>query len=423
MVLSTYFGRLPVLFWFTLFAFCTAIGSAAIDSFTSFLVARIFNAFFSTAAQAGGLIFIKDVFFFHEYARMINVWGFAIILAPYLGPCLAAFMLSTQGWRLPFWIYAIEVGLSVVAIVVCMDETYYDRRIPMQKQPLRKSRFMRLIGVEQFQSRHSRSTFREATVRPFQAFVKLPVFLSTLYYLMVFSWCVGTNNTMTIFLMPLYNFSLRQIGFFYFTPIVAALLGSLAGYWLHDIIVKVYTKRHRGRFEPKARLWAGWVATPFLVAGLVLLGFCLQRGYHYMVTSVAWGLYVFGTMIASVGIDAYVLDSYPDAPGEVIVWLTVARNAGGFVITLFEVRLAEYSGIEVSFAIQGGICAVAFLILGLLQVHGERLGQWQRPLDSDIKPSRTPLSLVRFEIQRACSHEHDDDYDIRRLKRRSVTKC
>ncbi|KAL8841167.1 MAG: hypothetical protein Q9170_001021 [Blastenia crenularia] len=377
---SAYFGRLPVLFWFTLIAFITAVWSAAVDTFNSFLLARLLNAFFSTAGQAGGLIFIKDVFFFHQYARMINIWGFAIILAPYLGPCLAAFMLSTQDWGMPFWVYSVEVGVAVIAIATFMDETYYDRQIPPSKQPGRHSRFMRLIGIEQFHSRHLRGTFGQAMMRPIQALLKIPVFLSTLYYVATFSWVVGTNSTMTVFLMLSYGFGLKQIGYFYFTPIVAAILGNLIGYWLHDLIVTLYMRSHRGRFESEARLWAGWLATPFLAGGLILLGFCLQKRFHYMVTSVAWGLYVFGTMIASVGVDAYVLDSYPEGPGEVIMWLTAARTVGGFLITLFEVRWAARSGADVSFGIQGGQCAAAFLILLLLQVYGKRLRHWQGPL-------------------------------------------
>lgn len=37
-----------------------------------------------------------------------------------------------------------------------------------------------------------------------------------------------------------------------------------------------------------------------MVAGLVGLGFALEEGYHYMVTSLFWGLYVFGECPACV---------------------------------------------------------------------------------------------------------------------------
>ena len=66
--LSAFFGRLPVLFWFLLLACGTAIWCAAATGFQSFMAARILNGFFSTVAQGGGLMFIQDMFYFHERA-------------------------------------------------------------------------------------------------------------------------------------------------------------------------------------------------------------------------------------------------------------------------------------------------------------------------------------------------------------------
>lgn len=53
--LSAYFGRLPVLFWFTFMALWTAAWCAGADSFQSFMAARILNGFFSTVAQGVSL--------------------------------------------------------------------------------------------------------------------------------------------------------------------------------------------------------------------------------------------------------------------------------------------------------------------------------------------------------------------------------
>jgi hypothetical protein len=50
-MLSAYFGRLPVLFYFVIFAFLTAAWCSAATSFNSFFAARILNGFFSTVAQ------------------------------------------------------------------------------------------------------------------------------------------------------------------------------------------------------------------------------------------------------------------------------------------------------------------------------------------------------------------------------------
>lgn len=73
---SAYFGRLPVMFYFLCVALGTAAWCAAATNFNSFFTARILNGFFSTVTQGGGMMFIQDMFFFHERPRKINIWAY-----------------------------------------------------------------------------------------------------------------------------------------------------------------------------------------------------------------------------------------------------------------------------------------------------------------------------------------------------------
>jgi hypothetical protein len=50
-IFGAYFGRLPTLFWFMVFALWTAAWCAGANEFNGFMVARILNGFFATAAQ------------------------------------------------------------------------------------------------------------------------------------------------------------------------------------------------------------------------------------------------------------------------------------------------------------------------------------------------------------------------------------
>jgi MFS family permease len=81
-MLSAFFGRLPVVFWFLLVSTATAAWCAGATTFESFMAARILNGLFSTVCQAGGLMFLKDIFFFHEQARKINIWAYVSIVCP-----------------------------------------------------------------------------------------------------------------------------------------------------------------------------------------------------------------------------------------------------------------------------------------------------------------------------------------------------
>jgi len=326
-------------------------------------------------------MFIKDMFFFHEHTRKINIWSSFIILSPYLGPMFAAFITITQKWQWPFGIYTIETGLCLIALILFLDETYYNRRIPEDQQPKRKSRLLRLIGAEQWRSRSQRSTFREAVMRLVKVMMKPTLLISSFYSTVMFMWAIGINTTLSIFVTKLYGFGPLQIGYFYFTPVVAAILGQIIGHWLHDYLALVYMRRHSGRIEPEARLLAAWFSAPLVIAGIVLVGFSLERGYHYMITALAWGLYVFGIMITTVAISAYNLDSYPEASGEVSAWMNFWRATGGFIISYFQVEWANAEGTERSFGTQAGICAAVFLLVITLQVRGKRLRLWAGPLD------------------------------------------
>ncbi|KLJ09895.1 hypothetical protein EMPG_14688 [Blastomyces silverae] len=377
--LAAYFGRYPVFFWFAVIATATAVWCTAAQTFESFMAARILNGFFSTVAQGGGLMFIKDLFFFHEHARKINIWSSFIIVSPYLGPLFTAFIINTQIWQWAFGVYSIMTALCLALIVFFIDETYYDRKIPESQQPPRGPRWKRMVGIEQWHSRHLRNTFKDACMRPVIIICKLPVFISMVYYLLTFAWVVGINTTLSIFLGPLYGFGPKQIGFFYFTPVTGAILGEIAGHWLHDIIARLAAQRNNGRLEPEARYIATWIATPFMFAGLILLGFALEREYHYMLASLGWGLYVFGIMITTVAVNAYVLDSYPEASGEVAAWINFGRTTGGFVVSYFMVRWANDQGTIRQFGTMTGICGFAFLMILGLQIYGKRLRLWAGP--------------------------------------------
>ncbi|GAW23470.1 hypothetical protein ANO14919_130290 [Xylariales sp. No.14919] len=377
---SAYFGRLPVMFYFLAVALATAAWCAGATNFASFETARILNGFFSTVSQVNGLIFIQDMFFFHERARKINLWASFFVLSPYLGPLLAAFQIATKPWPTPFWVYTAETALALALTIVFVKETYYDRRIAQCDQPDRGNRITSLLGIAQWKSRGRRNTFFQACMRPVRAISKPTVLISCLYYFLTFAWVVGINTTLSIFLQPVYGFGPKQIGFFYFTPIVAVVIGETVGHWLHDIFAKQYIRTHKGRFEPEARLRAIAVALPFMLLGLVLLGQSLENEWHFMVTSVSWGLYVFSTMITTVAVSSYNLDCYPEASGEVSAWVNNSRTLGGFVVSYFQVAWANAQGTRVSFGIQAAICALAFLLVLLLMWKGKAMRLWSGPL-------------------------------------------
>ena len=92
-------------------------------------------------------MWIQDLFFLHSHVHKINIWALALVISPFLGRCLGAFMVNFVSWRWPYWIFSIEIGSVLVAITLFVDETYYNRDLSQDQQPARVSRLGRLIGT------------------------------------------------------------------------------------------------------------------------------------------------------------------------------------------------------------------------------------------------------------------------------------
>ncbi|KAK5120793.1 hypothetical protein LTR85_005859 [Meristemomyces frigidus] len=374
--LSNYFGRLPVLFFFQIMALATGIWCGAAVSFESFEAARIVNGFFAIVAQAGGLMWIKDLYFLHENPRKINIWSGAIILSPYLGPFTAAFVIWKLSWRWCFWIYTILNAVGLVLIVLLVDETYYNRAIaPEQQRPL-EFRWLRLIGLD----RRPRRTFVHALARPAIAISKVPVMLVVVYYFLNFSWIIGVNATISTWLTGFYGFNAEQLGLFYFSGIVGAIIGEAIGHWLFDIVGSFYAKRHEGRIDPEARLVISYLASILMAVGLLILGFALQHTWHYMIVAVFCAMQVAGIMIATTAVNAYLLDSFPEGSGEVGALVVVGRTLGGFMATYIEIPWVTSAGAAKAFGAQTGITVAAALIPVFLQVYGKKIRKRQGPM-------------------------------------------
>lgn len=143
-----------------------------------------------------------------------------MILSPFLGPLLASFMITSLSWRWPFWIYTIMTGLALLAVVLFGEETYYDRNIPLSEQPVSQSRWLRLVGIEQWRSRRRRNTLSEAFCRSFKVLIKPIILLTNFYYVCIFAWLVAINATLPIFLSSLYGFWPKQTGMCETIPLI-----------------------------------------------------------------------------------------------------------------------------------------------------------------------------------------------------------
>ena len=83
------------------------------------------------------------------------------------------------------------------------------------------------------------------------------------------------------------------------------------------------------------------------------------------------------TMIATVALNSYLLDAYPEGSGEVDAWIVVGRTLGGFMAIYVEINWVIHAGAVNTFAVQTGITAASMLVVFFLGVYGKSLRKRQ----------------------------------------------
>lgn len=392
MPLINFWGRTPVLFWSSVLGAFFTLGCALSPDFATFYGMRTLQGVTQSVGQTVGLAFIEDMFFFHEHARKIGIWYAIYIISPFWGPFCGNFMVGSLGtWRPVFWLVFAWSIFLLTLMIVFGDECYYNRSFEPSRQPKREEgyvhRLARTFGIWQIKNRPPKywASLARCYGRLGELFLKPVIPIAMLFYAMNFMWSVGINITSSILLeTPVefggYGFSPIDIGYMYFTPFVAILIGELFGHYFNDWIAERYVRKHNGLFVPEVRLWTNYIGIFFMIPGLVLVGQTLQRHLHWAALVFGWGMFQFGVMVVSVATVAYALDCYPSASGEVSALINLGRVVSGFSVGYFQQEWGLAQGFDVSFGIQGAVCAASFGLLLILQIYGARLRRWAGPV-------------------------------------------
>jgi len=174
--------------------------------------------------------------------------------------------------------------------------------------------------------------------------------------------------------------STKSAGYCALTPVASVLLGEVIGHWTNEWVARRYVATHNGIFKPEARLPPIYPAHVLMVAGLVTIGQSLGRHLSLAAVVLGWGMFVFGQMVMTVSLTAYILDAYPTAPGEIASLMNASRILSGFSVGYFQLGWGQSVGWAASFGTQAGISAASLTIIIVLNIWGERLRAKGGPL-------------------------------------------
>lgn len=119
------YGRLPIWFWPQMITLCMVLGATLSHDYTTFTVFRSLQGLLGTVPQVIGLPIIHDMYHPDEWPRMINIWGTAFLVGPFLGPALAGYIGAGTNWRDSFGVLTALYGVSTLLILLFGRETHF----------------------------------------------------------------------------------------------------------------------------------------------------------------------------------------------------------------------------------------------------------------------------------------------------------
>lgn len=368
------YGRLPVLFWSQALCAISVTAAAVSPNYACFTAFRALQGFVNTAPQVVGLSFVRDMFFFHERARRVNIWVFCLMGGPFLGPFVAAWLESVVSWRADYGFLASLHVLSTLLVVFLADETLYDRPNPRSKEPGALGRIKLIIGLTGMKA-IGRSNMWTVCKDMWNIQIKPQIFfLNVVYIMILIAWIIGINTTISLLVIPPpYSFSAAAEATSWLAPLIGAIIAEVWGHWFNDWLCNRYIRKHDGLYHLENRLWGTYVPTLVGITGLVLYGQALQHTLHWMALMVAWACVAFAMVTAVTVVSAYCLDSFPNHASLVASIINFWRTTGGFCVVYFQLKWIATSGAGVTFGCQAMILGVAFII-GVVstQLFGKR---------------------------------------------------
>lgn len=275
--------------------------------------------FFS--GMGGGLsetllqVTIVDLFFLHQRATMSGLFLLANTAGSGLGPLVAGYIVTGQGWRWMWGWCSIFLAVNLILVIFFFEETKYIPLFPgqatrgqvqavpsQQQQECLDGEEGHEVTVAAPNNNMTRpaidTTIKRKTIRqrlalfsnteapvlqhlyqPFRILCTFPaVTYTAITYGALTTWfTVLISVVESSIVYPPYDFSASGVGLLVLSVVIGCALGSLIGGPMNDKSVIWISARNGGVYEPEYRLYMALVASIPALAGMLMVGLGLAH--------------------------------------------------------------------------------------------------------------------------------------------------
>lgn len=255
-------------------------------------------------------------------------------------PFFVALLIVDFGWRIPFVLFA------VVGVAWALFWFWYYRDSPREHASVNEAERQMIEG--------SLGAGRAKASVPWAKLLARPQLwlLSAMYF--CYAYCINIFLTwFPTYLHDARGYDIAMMGLFASMPLMAGVLGDLAGGWVSDHLVK------QGRGLRFARRWVSVIG--FVIAG-TMIPLAVASDNH-VVSIACFCLALFGLEL-TVGVSwAVTLDIGGEFAGSVSAVMNTVGNLGGTVAAAATGYILKASGWGAAFAVLAVLCGIAALLM------------------------------------------------------------
>lgn len=308
--LANKWGRRPVYLLSYLVYFLAAIWLIFDHSYGGFLAGRIIMGFGAGAAETIAPISIADIYFLHERGTVMSSYTCFLSVGVAGGIVISGLITIDHHWRAIYQTGAGLVGFILLLAFFTFPETAYVRSQSSADEasdppdlsaypalrpdtaetisPPAKDSYAQSLKV--FHGTLTHEPIYKMALRPFGLIFLPPVLWAALVQAATIGFLVAVTSNVSVAFDDAYEFEPYQVGLCFIAAIVGSIVGIPAGGQLGDWVADMLTRRNGGMREPEMRLPAMVLSTLTGPLSLLLYGFGIQYGLHWMCPTVGLAL-------------------------------------------------------------------------------------------------------------------------------------
>ncbi|KZL63338.1 major facilitator superfamily transporter [Colletotrichum incanum] len=388
---SIWIGRRPVLLFAATSAWAGGLFAAFSTSLHQHLLARSVMGLGAGAVEALIPSIVQDMVFIHQrnkaMSAVISSQGIIIIALGVLAPWVS----SNYTWR---WMYYITSGLGILAwaiLIAFLPETRWTRsqeELSGQKTyPLMPGQTRPQLDYVNYTPRTTWTNigvfqngfqFQRAAKSMFDA-LRSTYFPAIIWGVLANSIMIVINQAsaqITPFALLAQGWQFQWTGLTVLPFFAASALVFVFGGPVADKISNAVTRWQGGSREPEHHL--ANLILPFIsgVAGCFLFGTAGEKNMHWAVLLVGSFLIVFAFLTTMTILNVFVVESYPQWAGPVLVNVSSLRIVIAFFVASKATTWIAEKGPLATFALYAETIIVLSLGLPVLYFWGKHLRQW-----------------------------------------------